>query len=1192
MKMRSKTLVAIIAGVAGIGATVQLGLSLAAPAAARPMPAPAFRYFPVGTAITVEIPRIDHVSSARGRNDQIRDWLLYAVINDAGLSPSGTREVLYDLPPLRRDFLRPIANYEFGETRSRPLADGSVIALIPLRDETSTRGLLGRIADDASAASKDRPAKLIPFVYDVSPDFRTARVTRQPDVAAAELFGAGYGYYRGIVKGPNGLRAFLSKTTRITELESVHEGLLISGRLDPKRGSRALTITDVADLWKSEQWVQQQLVETAAFKARWEKVTYRQGDEEALATLKRQYEIEARALFGPSMRPVVIDGSGFSLDPSYDFVRLRSDFGRVRPVLAAGIEQGKLPIEAELLEEVADGIAKEDEIPFLRLLNALRETKDGSLLREIDGAAQRQAARYDGTLRGTEVGMTLFYTDLIAKLWAFGYDSIPTSTIEGFQPALAVPLGTIYDEETKARSSTRLWFGTRASGFQKFEHSLRFGSTSTRVYAASSNPLEPGKEAEPNAWSARFLGWWDDHYEEIAEYEPEYQRLDEIMKWSVALGWLSETNRLGMASWLSDVPESDQQWFPDWVEAHPELRFTKWKEYEIHVTRGMSSRGYTVEQLPLLESPPYDGSYLRGGVSLGSKEAIATRKAFSESLPATVRRADIDYTSAARNEFQTLMKTTYTIADVPAGSRVAGVTAKARPEAKFRADAIELKNEPLDVAFVRSGEHLRATAKLGDTPLAELSIEKQPGRIAVRLRELDGERGSMLLDEFVAVQPKNRLDWLAAHDQVDTAVRVRPSSDHYLVRLNGSDRWMRITPEGPGRIDIDGDAAMRGGKPSRGDGDRWNVAWIDREQVKAALEGIQVVRIAPAPPGSRGVQIELAARPPPGARTVERNGIKGTEAGDSFYVTPSELPSDAPFEPVTMRRIAGTADSVPIDPAGNYRDIGREIVRDPLAFKERVRQGAIEDALQAGNPEQALRHIALAEKKSGATPRTRVWRALARLEQQQLANAVGDLKPLSKMSAASRREALGVAIAVMGREALPPRVRRDAVRVAQFLENCGIEGRAAIPIERRGAFDFEVELTNVKTIAAKKVDGEFVYVKADDPIASRPVWDTGVKAGIDEVMAEPNLVKAYELHDSQIAATQPFAITIVEGAQRTRYELKVDSARTASVRRGGGARYQTAQQRCNEDDEEQHACTGKVYYLTSAQSRPRLIASL
>src|SRR5262249_1082562 len=63
-------------------------------------------------------------------------------------------------------------------------------------------------------------------------------------------------------------------------------------------------------------------------------------------------------------------------------------------------------------------------VPLLTLEEQLRESHSladerlRTLLLFIEGRHQFQCARYDGPLRGTQVGMTLFYTDLLAKLWA------------------------------------------------------------------------------------------------------------------------------------------------------------------------------------------------------------------------------------------------------------------------------------------------------------------------------------------------------------------------------------------------------------------------------------------------------------------------------------------------------------------------------------------------------------------------------------------------------------------------------------------------------------------------------------------------------------------------------------------------------------------------------------------------------
>src|SRR5262249_23548485 len=148
-----------------------------------------------------------------------------------------------------------------------------------------------------------------------------------------------------------------------------------------------------------------------------------------------------------------------------------------------------------------------------------------------------QHARYDGSLAGTEDGMVLFYTDLMAKLWALDYfGRAPEEQVRGFVPLLKVSVSPIYEREGIELSGTRLWFGPRDSGFSKLKDGLAFSRVATRVYAASSNTLQPGKEAEANAASARFLGWWNDHYAQVADYEPQYKRLNEIMKWSAILG--------------------------------------------------------------------------------------------------------------------------------------------------------------------------------------------------------------------------------------------------------------------------------------------------------------------------------------------------------------------------------------------------------------------------------------------------------------------------------------------------------------------------------------------------------------------------------------------------------------------------------------------------------------------------------
>ena len=57
-------------------------------------------------------------------------------------------KVLFDLPPIRRGVLVPVASFENGETRSRVIGESEVLALIPAGDEARRAGDLAHVADE------------------------------------------------------------------------------------------------------------------------------------------------------------------------------------------------------------------------------------------------------------------------------------------------------------------------------------------------------------------------------------------------------------------------------------------------------------------------------------------------------------------------------------------------------------------------------------------------------------------------------------------------------------------------------------------------------------------------------------------------------------------------------------------------------------------------------------------------------------------------------------------------------------------------------------------------------------------------------------------------------------------------------------------------------------------------------------
>ena len=148
-------------------------------------------------------------------------------------------------------------------------------------------------------------------------------------------------------------------------------------------------------------------------------------------------------------------------------------------------------------------------------------------------------------------------------------------------------------------------------------------SLPTRVYAASFDPLKPGRETQPNYQSREFLGWWDAHYEAIADYEPAYHRLNEIQKWSALFVVLKEQGDQSLG-FLQAVPVTRDLDFAAWSRNNASLKsridipFLDRRRY-----------GRTTECLPLLTSRDYRlmgaNHIMSGGVSLASRQEIMAK---------------------------------------------------------------------------------------------------------------------------------------------------------------------------------------------------------------------------------------------------------------------------------------------------------------------------------------------------------------------------------------------------------------------------------------------------------------------------------------------------------------------------------------------------------------------------------------
>jgi hypothetical protein len=250
----------------------------------------------------------------------------------------------------------------------------------------------------------------------------------------------------------------------------------------------------------------------------------------------------------------------------------------------------------------------------------------GAVMKLVGEHSMYQCARYDGPLKGTLTGMTMFYTDLLMKLWSIdGFDAAPDGLIPGFESVVAHGLSGAYcTPEESEYPHTRAWLGLREEQYVRERAArVRFAPVATRVFGRGSS-LGAGysKEVEASAEMRRFHRWWNAHYARVAAWEPQYELLNQIMKWSVAVQNAAVANDRHCTAFLDQVPVTRNHHFGQWVESNPDLR---WRGPVPLVKQGDEP----TECLPLLRSRSYPtcgaDAYLSGGVSAASRKTIASK---------------------------------------------------------------------------------------------------------------------------------------------------------------------------------------------------------------------------------------------------------------------------------------------------------------------------------------------------------------------------------------------------------------------------------------------------------------------------------------------------------------------------------------------------------------------------------------
>ncbi len=534
--------------------------------------------------------------------EQLRDWARTGLASHLELDTARLRDAAYDTVPVRDPAFADLSKQSTGPGRALFDGRGVLHVLVPRGDPYEAR-TVGLLVDQHQADAGADPLQVQIHHYQIRPDAQTIELTPGKPVSTSEVRSA-HGFVTMRVDDTKGLTDFVARTRHLSWLEV--------------RGS---------ELWAGG-W-------------NWPTVPAAPLDIEDVSVIQRGY-----------LQPAAESSPGFSLDPGP--AQTRDDILAVLPGLRPDLAdrlishdwRGSSFQSADGLEPVVKG-ALFDHNPAPAALARVGLPSDRTQLwalrNLLAGQPTYSQARYDGRLAGTKVGMTLFYTDHVAKDWAHSGvgTGVPTRAVEGFvsNPVVVTPWSHCPGAETPDLEHGRLWFGQNDSAFAFDGDRVSIGAQATRLFSRSED--NGGTEVEPSFSFGRGMRWWDQHYQAVADYEPQYQRLDQIMRWSGALEWLVSKTQTSLPQ-LDDAAIRSDLRFKDWYAQHSELK----ERLQIKFVTPPSATQEAVLTKPSEVSQFCGSLQIYGGVSLGDVIQRKGDRSFDTDLPGSVSRAGlVDETS-------------------------------------------------------------------------------------------------------------------------------------------------------------------------------------------------------------------------------------------------------------------------------------------------------------------------------------------------------------------------------------------------------------------------------------------------------------------------------------------------------------------------------------------------------------------
>lgn len=731
---------------------------------------PYYANCPVGKNLEVNLTYTENVEdqfSDRELEDQAKDWFLFGLLLNSGLKDGEVNEITYDLAPVRYDFLEPVFNFEYGETRSAFIGNREIVAIIPKCSANERLDYLAHIADEHRKNQHEIPKKIYVFQYQIDLDDYFAIVTRLEDQNAELLYTPQYGYFQTTLTSLSDLENFMAKTEDLTYAAIRPDGEVeVGGRKLKNRHYGTITPEDVATIWQAEDKLEK---DVSSFNK--------------------------------------VDSIGFSLDTAYDVTAIerliegdwqayaqRTDIKK-NPNYRSGVLKKPTGTTLKRLiknygfnrTDILDGFAQNDELPFLKFY--LKLFIDNPELafnyRQLIRGSLFQKARYDGDLQGTRVGMNFFYTDLLLKLWFFNFNKLaPINHICEFRTYLNTNLSVSFKTETEKLHAGRSWLAPNEGAFQLSNNRNRilFPRNIVKVFIKSSEHLFANQEFEASPIRRSVRQWWNSHFEEIAQYESEYERLNENFKWSTVISWLFSKGMGSHLEFLDEVSIRKNFWFPNWAAHNKNLKFHKWNYIKFSPK---NCKDLSTEAFPHLHSPVFylwgKGFHFSGGVSNIGKARMNKLVGLSKRVKTQLRSSKINYKNWSNTELVTHSGTRFTLGKT--GKLTNRVITTPTPKTKLTSSFGEFRNGQLIREISNKPGLLEVKTGYQSVDFSKLSISNSKNGFDCRMATRGIDDASYIARN--ACNSSNPIQYLKSNPGVKSIKPLGPGRG-YLVEMKKS----------------------------------------------------------------------------------------------------------------------------------------------------------------------------------------------------------------------------------------------------------------------------------------------------------------------------------------------------------------------------------------------------------------------